>query len=46
MADSMSDEEIKKLRDLQDRFADLLFDSWVESLEKKHRQKNKASPWI
>ena len=36
--ESMTDEEIKKVRDLQYQLVDILFDSWVGGIEKRHRE--------
>ncbi len=41
--ESMTDEEIKKVRDLQYQLVDILFDSWLENIEEKHRKKTEAS---
>lgn len=36
--EGMSDKEIEKVRDLQYQLVDLLFDSWVDNIEKKHKE--------
>jgi len=38
--ENMTDDEIKKVRDLQYQLVDLLFDSWVDSIEKKHKEQS------
>lgn len=38
--ENMTDDEIKKVRDLQYQLVDLLFDSWVDGIEKKHKEQS------
>lgn len=42
----MTDEEVEQVRASQYQFADLLFDSWLESLEKKHKKKQRKDTCI
>ena len=39
IADQLTDDEIKKIRDLQDRLADIIFDRWIKE---KSKQKNRT----
>lgn len=42
----MTDEEVEHVRALQYQFADLLFDNWLESLEKKRENKKRKDTCI
>lgn len=38
--ENMTDDEIKKVRDLQYQLVDLLFDSWIDGIEKRHKEQS------
>lgn len=40
LADQLSDEEINKIRDLQDRLADIIFDRWIKERSQRKNQQN------